>query len=71
VAVGSRAVGSLPWVNHLIEDNRRIFPDDWWPYGVAANRVTVDTYLRYHLEQGLSSRRLTCEDVFVSDLLET
>jgi hypothetical protein len=47
------------------------FSEDWWPYGVAANRVTVDTYLRYHFEQGLSIRHLTCGDVFVPDLLET
>jgi hypothetical protein len=33
--------------------------------------VTVDTYLRYHFEQGLSIRHLTCGDVFVPDLLET
>jgi hypothetical protein len=61
----------VPWLNHLVEENRRTFPDDWWPYGVAANRVTVDTYLRYHVEQGLSKQRLTCEDVFVPDVLET
>jgi hypothetical protein len=27
--------------------------------------------LRYHFEQGLSKRRLTCEDIFVPELLDT
>ncbi len=31
----------------------------------------VDTFLRYHFEQGLSKRRLTCADIFVPDLLTT
>jgi len=31
----------------------------------------VDTYLRYHFEQGLSKRLLTCEDIFVPELLGT
>ena len=61
----------VPWLGALVEDNHRLFPDDWWPYGVAANRTAVDTLLRYHHEQGLSRHRLTCEDVFVTELLDT
>ena len=61
----------IPWFSTLFEENRGLFPDDWWPYGIEANRKAVDTYLRYHFEQGLSKRRLTCEDVFVPELLAT
>jgi hypothetical protein len=61
----------VPWLGDLFEENRLLFPDDWWPYGVEANRDTVDTFLRYHVEQGLSQRRLTCEDIFVPELLTT
>ena len=61
----------IPWLSQLMSENRRLMGDDWWPYGVAANRKTVDTFLRYHFEQGLSKRRLTCEDIFVPELLET
>jgi hypothetical protein len=39
--------------------------------GMTANRKAVDTFLRYHFEQGLSRRRLTCEDIFVPELLHT
>jgi hypothetical protein len=31
----------------------------------------VDTFLRYHHEQGLSKRLLICEDIFVPALLDT
>ena len=61
----------VPWFSQLIEDDRALLGDDWWPYGMAANRKAVDTFLRYHYEQGLSKRRLTCEDIFVPELLAT
>ncbi|MCS0599787.1 ABC transporter substrate-binding protein [Streptomyces sp. LP11] len=57
----------VPWMNALVERNEREFPEDWWPYGIAANRAT---YLRYHHEQGLSSRRWTVEDVFAPEFRE-
>jgi 4,5-dihydroxyphthalate decarboxylase len=61
----------FPWFSRLVEEDLQIFPEDWWPYGVKANRNVVDTLLRYHYEQGLSKRRLTCEEVFVPELLGT
>jgi 4,5-dihydroxyphthalate decarboxylase len=44
--------------------------EDWWPYGFAANRRVLDTFLRYHHEQGLSARRLEAEELFASETLE-
>jgi len=61
----------IPWFSRLMDENRALMGDDWWPYGLAANRKTLDTFLRYHFEQGLSKRRLVCEDLFVSELWET
>ena len=61
----------VPWVSALYERNRTLLPDDWWPYGVERNRTTLDTFLRYFHEQGLSDRRLTCEDLFAAELLDT
>ena len=60
-----------PWFSQLFAENRQLMSDDWWPYGVSANRTAVDTFLRYHHEQGLSRRRWRVEDVFVPDLLNT
>jgi hypothetical protein len=61
----------VPWMNALVERNGQEFPEDWWPYGIAANRTPLDTYLRYHYEQGLSTRRWRIEDVFAPELLDT
>jgi hypothetical protein len=60
----------VPWLSALIAENRRLLGDDWWPYGIQRNRAALDTFLRYHHEQGLSKRRMTIEEVFVPYLLE-
>lgn len=60
-----------PWFSSLFENNRRLLGEDWWPYGVGANRKAVDTFLRYHHEQGLSKHLLTSDDIFVPEFLDT
>ena len=61
----------LPWFSNLIDEDRALLGDDWWPYGIQRNRSAIDVVLRYHHEQGLTKRRLTIEDVFFTDLLDT
>jgi 4,5-dihydroxyphthalate decarboxylase len=60
----------LPWMIAEIEDVRRAMGHDWWPYGFEPNRAALDTFLRYHQEQGLSPRRLTPEELFVPECRE-
>jgi hypothetical protein len=38
---------------------------------VAMDGVPAYRHPRYHHEQGLSQKRLTCEDIFAPELLET
>jgi 4,5-dihydroxyphthalate decarboxylase len=45
--------------------------DDWWSYGLEPNRHVLDTFLRYHHEQGLSKRRFSPEELFAPETLET
>ena len=61
----------LPWFSNLIDEDRALLGDDWWPYGIQRNRSAIDVVLRYHHEQGLTKRHLTIEDVFFPDLLDT
>jgi hypothetical protein len=61
----------MPWFSELFAENLRLMSDDWWPYGVDRNRTAVDTFLRYHYEQGLSKNRLTSEDVFAPALRDS
>jgi hypothetical protein len=61
----------LPWFSNLIDEDRALLGDDWWPYGIQRNRSAIDVVLRYHHEQRLTKRRLTIEEVFFQDLLDT
>jgi 4,5-dihydroxyphthalate decarboxylase len=61
----------LPWFSKLVDADRSLLGNDWWPCGIDANRKAIDTILRYHHEQGLTKRRLTCEDIFARYLLDT
>ena len=61
----------LPWLTKLIEDDRELLGQDWWPYGISRNRAAIDAVLRYHHEQGLTKHQYTIEDVFVPGLLDT
>ena len=60
----------LPWMIAEIEWLKREMGDDWWPYGYAQNRHVLDTFLRYHFEQGLSKRRVQPEELFVPETME-
>jgi 4,5-dihydroxyphthalate decarboxylase len=60
----------LPWLVPQVEEARSLMGEDWWPYGLAANRHVLDTFLRYHHEQGLSRRRLQPEEIFAKETLE-
>ena len=60
----------LPWQIAQVEEVRRDMGDDWWSYGLGPNRHVLDTFLRYHHEQGLSKRRLQPEELFAPETLE-
>ncbi|MEV0473110.1 4,5-dihydroxyphthalate decarboxylase [Streptomyces prunicolor] len=61
----------VPWMNDLFEENQKLLPHDWWPYGVDSNRTALETYLRYHHEQGLSAVPRTVDELFVAELRNT
>lgn len=57
----------LPWQIHAVEDTMANLGKHWWPYGVEANRQVIETFTRYHFEQGLSPRQLTVEEMFAPE----
>jgi 4,5-dihydroxyphthalate decarboxylase len=61
----------LPWLNAHVEEARREMGDDFWPYGLERNRKTLQTFLRYHFEQGLSKHLRTPDELFVPESLES
>lgn len=62
---------SLPWTVPAAEETTALMGEDFWPYGLAANRTTLETFLRYSAEQGLARRRLRPEDLFAPETLDT
>ena len=61
----------LPWASDELRIARELFGADPWPYGVLANRTTLDAFLRYAYEQGVCRRRLSSEALFPPEVLET
>ncbi len=61
----------FPWFSPLIEEDVAVLGEDWWPYGMAANRKAINAVLHYHYQQGITDRLFTVEDIFVPELLAT
>jgi 4,5-dihydroxyphthalate decarboxylase len=55
---------TMPFVEEQLRATRRLMGEEFWPYGLAANRTVLDTFLDHHHRQGLSSRRLQVEELF-------
>ena len=63
--------GMLPWLNAHVDDTVREMGEDYWPYGLHKNVETLQTFLRYHHEQGLSKRLVKPEELFAPETLES
>ena len=61
---------SLPWVSQEIEETRKLMGENFWPYGIEANRKALESLFQYSYEQGFSSRKLTIEELFVTGSLK-
>jgi len=61
---------SLPWGVAAFEQARRDMGDDYWSYGFEANRHVLETFVRYHHQQGLSARQVAPEELFSPSTLD-
>jgi 4,5-dihydroxyphthalate decarboxylase len=61
----------LPWIPDELRRARELLGGDPWPYGIEANRTTVDAFLHYAFEQGVCRRLLTAEELFPPEVQET
>jgi len=55
----------LPWLQSDIEEIDAVFGGDAWPYGVEANRATLQALVQYMVEQHFIARAVPVEDLFV------
>ena len=60
---------SFAWLQPMIEEEQAIIGRDWYPYGIAQNKASIEALLQYTHEQGLTARRLTIEDLFAPSTL--
>lgn len=54
----------IPWCFAYAEKSRAMFGEDFWPYGVEANRTTLGAFLAYAYEQGVASREVSLEELY-------
>jgi 4,5-dihydroxyphthalate decarboxylase len=71
VAPDGPASRSLPWFLDQVERTEALMGPDPYPYGFAANRHTVETFLRMSHEQGLTPSLLEAAELFAPALLGT
>ena len=62
---------TLPFIEEQLAATRELMGEDFWPYGLESNRKTLETFLRHHHAQGLSSRLVTPEELFHPSTHET
>jgi len=55
---------TLPFVEEQLKAARETMGEDYWSYGVPAARKTLETFVRHHHSQGLSSRLVPVEELF-------
>ncbi|HEY7165188.1 MAG TPA: PhnD/SsuA/transferrin family substrate-binding protein [Candidatus Binatia bacterium] len=61
---------SLPWTSAEYEATRDLMTADYWPYGLAPNRVNLETLHGYLHEQGLIKQKLNLDELFARETLE-
>lgn len=60
---------TLPWVTQEYADTRDIMGNNYWKYGIEANRKELELIMRYIHEQGLTKRRMKFEEMFAPSTL--
>jgi 4,5-dihydroxyphthalate decarboxylase len=62
---------SLPWVREEYEATVGLLGEDFWSYGLDANRHVLQTFIRYAHGQGMISREPAPEELFAPETLKS
>jgi 4,5-dihydroxyphthalate decarboxylase len=60
----------LAWSIAEMEEEKEIFGEDLWPYGLESNRHVLETLVQYAHEQGLIKERVDSKSLFAPNTLE-
>ncbi|HEX3959336.1 MAG TPA: hypothetical protein VHZ03_22345 [Trebonia sp.] len=60
----------VPWAQYSMLESQQLlgWDKEFWPYGVEPNRVTLETFLRWCAEQGVTTRKVELEELFPPQL---
>jgi 4,5-dihydroxyphthalate decarboxylase len=61
---------TLPWVGAELDETRELMGENYWPYGIAANRQELELAVRYSHEQGLIRNSVPFEELFHPSTLD-
>ena len=64
------SVVPLPWIADQVARWKALAGEDFWPYGIEPNRPTLEAFLQYAHEQGISRRKLEVEELFAPETRE-
>ena len=54
----------LVWGKHFMEEQQRLLGADPWPSGVKRNRINLERFMGYSLDQGLMAKQMSVEELF-------
>jgi 4,5-dihydroxyphthalate decarboxylase len=60
----------VAWSVAAMEEERELFGDDLWPYGLKSNTHVLETLVQYSYEQGLIKKQLDVKSLFAPNTLE-
>jgi len=55
---------TLPFIEEHLQAVRAVMGQDYWSYGVTNNLQTLEAFVRYHHDQGLSTRCVPVTEIF-------
>jgi 4,5-dihydroxyphthalate decarboxylase len=62
---------ALPFVEEQLRRAQSFMGEDFWPYGLPANRHVLEAFAKHHHAQGISSRVVGVEELFHPASLES
>ena len=62
---------TLPFAEERLKEARELLGQDYWSYGIQANRHVLEHFFKHHHAQGLSPLLVTPEDLFHPGTFET
>ena len=66
----AQASGALLYYREKMLEQQRRWGDPF-KYGIKQNRSTIDTFIQYNHEQGITRRRLADEEIFAHGILDS